>query len=52
MEAALIAVIIEKLLIYGPPAAVAIGKAFETGNPTAEDIRALTITKDPEDYFK
>jgi len=52
MEAALIAAIIEKLLIYGPPAAVAIGKAFETSQPTAEDIRSLMIEKDPEEYFK
>lgn len=48
----MIAAIIEKLLIYGPNAAIAIGEAFQKGSPSVDDIKALTITKDPEDYFK
>jgi len=49
---ALIIAIIEKLLTYGPQAIVAIAEAFKNEKPTAEQIRALVIEKDPEDYFK
>ncbi len=52
MEADLILAIIDKLLVYGPRVVVEISAAFENGDPTAEDIRNLKITKEPEDYFK
>lgn len=51
MEAALILAIIEKLLVYGPKVVVEISAAFEAGDPTPEQIRALKIEKDPEAYF-
>lgn len=52
MQIAMIIAIIEKLLIYGPGAVVAIAGAFKQDEkPTVAQIRALTITKDPEDYF-
>lgn len=52
MEIAIIIAIIEKLLVYGPGAVVAIAKLWENGNPTAEQIRDLVIDRDPESYFK
>jgi hypothetical protein len=52
METALILAIIEKLLVYGPGVVVEVAAAFENAEPTADDIRALKITKKPEDYFK
>jgi hypothetical protein len=51
MQVAMIIAIIEKLMVYGPSAVVAISKAFEQGKPTVEQIKGLAITKDPEDYF-
>jgi hypothetical protein len=51
MQVAMIVTIIEKLLVYGPGAVVAIAAAFKAGKPTVAEIRALTITKDPEEYF-
>jgi hypothetical protein len=52
MQIAMILAIIEKLLIYGPGAVVAIAEAFkQEEKPTVAQIKALTITKDPEEYF-
>lgn len=51
MQVAMILAIFEKLLVYGPGAVVAIAAAFQKGKPTVEEIRALIITKDPEEYF-
>lgn len=51
MQTAMILAIIEKLLIYGPSAVMAISAAFEQGKPTVEEIQALELIKDPEDYF-
>lgn len=51
MEAILLIEIFKSLLIYGPNAAIAIGKALEEGKRTPEEIRALFINKDPADYF-
>lgn len=51
MNAAMIATIVEKLIVYGPGAVIAIAAAFESGKPTVEEIRALIIVKDPEEYF-
>ena len=51
MQVAMILAIIEKLLIYGPGAVVAISAAFEQGKPTVAQIKALQIIKDPEEYF-
>lgn len=51
MQVAMILAIVEKLLIYGPNAVVAIAAAFENSKPTVEQIRALVIVKDPEEYF-
>jgi len=44
--------IIEKMLVYGPKVVVEISAAFENEDPTAEDIRNLKITMEPEEYFK
>ena len=52
MDAMLILAIIKKLLTYGPRAVVEIAAAFEHGDPTPEDSRALKIDRDPEEYFK
>jgi len=52
MQVAMIMAIIEKLLVYGPGAVVAIAAAFQKGKPTIADIRALEIVKDPEEYFQ
>ena len=51
MEATLALAIIQAILTYGPNAVIAIGKAFEEGKRTPDEIRALFITKDPEEYF-
>ena len=51
MEAALALSIIEAILKYGPNAVTAIAAAFENKEPTPEDIRALFIDKEPEEYF-
>ena len=51
METALALAIIEAILKYGPNAAIAIGKALEEGKRTPDEIRALFITKTPEEYF-
>ena len=52
MQVAMIMAIIEKLLVYGPGAVVAIAAAFQKGKPTIADIRALEIVKDLEEYFQ
>jgi len=51
MQIAMIMAIVEKLLIYGPGAVVAIAAAFGVGKPTVADIKALIIVRDPEEYF-
>lgn len=51
METALVLTIIKAILTYGPNAVIAIGKALEEGKRTPEEIRALFITKTPEEYF-
>ena len=51
MNAVLIAAIIEKGLIYGPGCAAQIAALFEKGEPTADDIRKLTIEQEPEQFF-
>jgi hypothetical protein len=51
MTPLMIAAIVEKIIIYGPNAVVAIAAAFEKGKPTVAEIRALEIVKDPEEYF-
>lgn len=43
--------IIEVILVHGPGFVTEISKLFENGDPSAEDIRSLKITKKPEDYF-
>ena len=40
------------ILRYGPTAVITISKAFETGEPTVEEINALFIDKSPVEYFK
>ncbi len=39
------------VLQHGPSTVLTIAKLFENGEPTAEEISALFITKKPEDYF-
>lgn len=51
MNPLMIAAIVEKIIIYGPNAVMAIAAAFEKGKPTVSDIKALEILKDPEEYF-
>lgn len=51
MEAMLALAIVEKLIIHGVAALPAITAALQKPDPTPEDIRALKITKDPEEYF-
>lgn len=51
MNALMIAAIVEKVIIYGPSAVIAIAAAFQKGKPTVAEIRALIIVKDPEEYF-
>ena len=51
MTEALIIAIIEAGLKYGPGIAASIAAAWENGTPTPEQIRALKIEKDPDDYF-
>jgi len=51
MNAEMIAAIVKQLIIYGPGAVMAIAAAFQSGKPTVEQILALQITKDPEEYF-
>jgi len=48
----LVIAIIEALLRQGPQVVVKIASLFENGEPTAEDIRKLYISKKPEDYFR
>ncbi len=53
MQIAMLLAIFEKLLIYGPGAVIVIADAFrKTEKPTVAEIRALTIIKDPEEYFE
>ena len=51
METALALSIIQAILTYGPDAVIAISKALEEGKRTPDEIRALFITKTPEEYF-
>lgn len=54
MEAQLTLAIISALLTNGPKIVVQIAELFKDDgeDPTPEQIRALKITKDPEEYFK
>lgn len=52
MNTELLIEIIKKLLEYGPGAIKVIATAFDEEEPTPEQIRALKIEGDPEDYFK
>lgn len=47
----LVLTIIEMILKYGPQAVLTIAAAWGTDAPTPDQIRALFIDKDPEDYF-
>ena len=51
-NAALTIAIVQSILQYGPTAVITISKAFETGEPTVEEIKALFIDKSPVEYFK
>lgn len=45
--------IIRQVLVNGPLITVAIGELLSNKtDPTVEDIKALTITKTPEEFFK
>jgi len=48
----LILALIEQALKYGPEALIAIMNAKDKDDWTAEEIRALKITKKPEPYFE
>ena len=50
-ELALTSAIIIAILQHGPSAVLAIAELFKSGEPTAEDISNLFITKKPEEYF-
>lgn len=52
MQEAMILAIIEKLIRFGPRAVIAIAQLWDTEKPTIEQIKALKIDKDPEEYFK
>jgi len=53
MQISMILAILEKILEYGPRAVVTIAEAFGNDeNPTVAEIKALVITKDPEEYFE
>lgn len=54
MQAELIIAIISSLLTNGPKFVTEIAKLFNDDgvDPTPEQIRALKITKDPEEYFE
>jgi hypothetical protein len=53
MQAAMILALIEQIIRFGPAAIVQLAKLFEgDSKPTVEEIKALKITKDPEEYFK
>jgi len=41
----------QMILEYGVPAVIQAIQTWEIDEPTVEDIRALKITKKPEDYF-
>ena len=51
MNAALALAIIQAILQYGPNAVITIAAAFDKGDPTPDQIRALFINKTPEEYF-
>jgi hypothetical protein len=44
--------IISAVVTHGPDAVLLIAKLMNNKEPTAEDIKALFITKNPEDYFE
>ena len=44
--------IAQLILQYGPSIVTSISQAFEKGNPTPDEIKALFITKKPEEYFE
>ena len=43
--------IISAVLTHGPDAVLLISKLMDNREPTVEDIQALFILKDPEEYF-
>ena len=43
--------IISAVATHGPDAVLLIAKLMDNKEPTAEDINALFIIKDPEEYF-
>ena len=43
--------IISAVLTHGPDAVLLISKLMANREPTVEDIQALFILKDPEEYF-
>lgn len=52
MGAEAILAVITAILRYGPNAIIAIAAAMKSdGEVTAEDIQALFIDKEPEEYF-
>ena len=52
MQAAMILAIVERIIRYGPNAVVAIAELWGSSDkPTIDQIKALKIDKDPEDYF-
>lgn len=51
MEAALVIAIVQAILKYGPSAVHTISQAMSNDNITPEQIEALFIHKEPEDYF-
>jgi hypothetical protein len=52
MTEALILEIIISVLKYGPTAIISIANAMQEKEITVEDVRALFIDKDPEEFFK
>ena len=49
---ALTLAIFEQILRYGPQAVIQIAAVFQNEVPTPDQIRALKIEKDPEEYFE
>ena len=53
VQEAMVLAIIEMIIRYGPKAVIAIAELWEIDDkPTVEQIKALKIVKDPEDYFQ
>lgn len=52
MKSELIIAIIEAVIKHGPTAVITIAAAMENEEVTADRIKTLFITKDPEEYFE